>query len=90
MCRETVINGTEYTVLQNRRRRWLGAAPPPIIFERQTLPQQTIYRWKGNLTASRIHFKYWENILISRLHDQFLRNDFAMDPEWLSEKNSNF
>ena len=34
--------------------------PPPIIFERQILPQQTIYRWKGNLTVSTIHFKYWK------------------------------
>ena len=45
--------------------------PPPIIFERQILPQQTIYRWKGNLTASRDHFKYWKNILISRFYEQF-------------------
>ena len=22
-----------YTILQNKRRRWLGAAPPPIILE---------------------------------------------------------
>ena len=22
-----------YTILQNKKRRWLGAAPPPIIFE---------------------------------------------------------
>ena len=36
--------------------------------------------------ASRIHFKYWENILISRLYKQFSRNDSAMAPE----KNSNF
>ena len=34
--------------------------------------------------ASRIHFKYWKNILISRrLYEQFLRNDSAM----ASEKN---
>ena len=63
--------------------------PPPIIFERQILSQQTIYRWKGNLTASRIHFKYWENILILRLYEQFSRNDSAMASEWLSEKISN-
>ena len=31
--------------------------------------------------ASRIHFKYWENILISQLYEQFSRNDFAMAPE---------
>ena len=41
---------------------------PPILFERQILPQQAIYRWKRNLTASRIHFKYWKNILISRFY----------------------
>ena len=35
-----------------------GAPPPPIIFERQILPPHTICRWKGNLTANRIHFKY--------------------------------
>ena len=52
-------------------------APPPIIFERQFLPQQTVYRWKGNLTASRIHFKYWKNILISQFYEQFLRNGSA-------------
>ena len=35
---------------------------PPIIFEveRQILPQQTTYRWKGNLTASMIYFRYWK------------------------------
>ena len=50
-----------YTILQNKRRRWLGAAPTDNIW-RQILPQQTIHRWKGNLTASGIHFKYWTNI----------------------------
>ena len=66
------------------------STPSPIIFEQQILPQQTIYRWKGNLTASRIHFKYWKTILIWRLYEQFSRNDSAMAPEWLSEKISNF
>ena len=61
-----------------------------IIFERQILPQQTIYRWKGNLTASRIHFKYWKNVLISRFYEQFSRNDPAMAPEQLFKKISNF
>ena len=55
--------------------------PPSIIFERQILPQQIIYRWKGNLTAGRIHFKYWKNILISRFYEQFSRNGSAMAPE---------
>ena len=55
---------SEWT-LQNKRWRWLGAPPPPsppIIFEveRQILPQQTIYRWKENLTASMIYFRYWK------------------------------
>ena len=30
-------------------------APPPIIFERLTLPQQIIYRRKGNLSESPNH-----------------------------------
>ena len=29
----TTCLGKIYTILQNKRRRWLGAAPPPIIFE---------------------------------------------------------
>ena len=36
--------------------------------------------------ASRIHFKCWKNILISRLYEQFSRNDSAMAPEWLPKK----
>ena len=35
--------------------RRCGVAPPPIIFERLTLPQQIIYRWKGNLSESPNH-----------------------------------
>ena len=31
--------------------------------------------------ASKIHFKYQENILISQLYEQFSRNDSAMAPE---------
>ena len=52
-----------------------------IIFEGQNLPQQTIYHWKGNLSESPIHFRYRQNILISRLYEQFLRNGSAMAPE---------
>ena len=65
-----------------------GAPPPltPIIFERRKLPKQIIYRWKGNLSESRNHFKYQKNILISRFHEQFSRNDSPMATEWLSEK----
>ena len=31
--------------------------------------------------VSRIRFKYGENILISRLYEQFSRNDSSMAPE---------
>ena len=31
--------------------------------------------------ASRIHFKYWKNILILRFYEQFSRNDSAIAPE---------
>ena len=58
----------------------------PMIFEGRNLAQQTIYHWKGDLSKSPIHFRYGQNILISRLYEQFLRNDSVMAPE----KNSNF
>ena len=58
-----------------------GRPPPPIIFEGPNLPQQTIYRWKGRLSKSPIHFRYRQNILISRLYEQFSRNDSVMAPE---------
>ena len=64
--------------------------PPPIIFEGRNSPQQTIYHWTGNLIASRIHFKYWKNILISRLYEQFSRNDSAKAPQWLQKKFQTF
>ena len=53
-----------------------GVPPPPIIFERLKLPQQIIYRRKGNLSESpnSNHFKYQKNVLISQFHEQFLRN----------------
>ena len=35
--------------------------------------------------ASRIHFKYWKSILISRLYEQFSPNDSAMAPEKSSD-----
>ena len=54
-------------------------APPPIISEPYILPHQTIYRWKENLTANRIHFKYLKNILISRFYRQFSRNGSGTD-----------
>ena len=45
--------------------------PPPIIFERLKLPQQIIYRRKGNLLESPNHQKYWENILIRDFMSNF-------------------
>ena len=60
--------------------------PPPIISEGRNLPQQTIYHWKGNLMASRIHFKYWKNILISRLMNKFRE----MTLQWLQKKFQTF
>ena len=63
-----------------------GGSGRPITFESFILPQQTIYRWKENLTANRIHFKYLKNILISRFYEQFSLNDSAMAPERLFEK----
>ena len=54
--------------------RRCGVPPPPIIFERLTLPQQIIYRRKENLSESPNHQKYWENILVSRFYEQFSRN----------------
>ena len=63
-----------YTILQNKRMRRCGVAPPPIIFERLKLPQQIIYRRKENLSESPNHQKYWENILASRFYEQFSRN----------------
>ena len=61
-------------ILQNKRMRRCGVAPPPIIFERLNLPQQIIYRRKENLSESPNHQKYWENILVSRFYEQFSRN----------------
>ena len=62
---------SKYTILQNKRMRRCGVAPPPIIFERLKLPQQIIYRRKGSLSESPNHQKYWENILVSRFYEQF-------------------
>ena len=46
---------------------------PPIDFEGRNLPQQTIYHWKGNLLNGSIHFRYQQNILISRLYTHICR-----------------
>ena len=61
-----------YTILQNKRMRRCGVAPPPIIFERLKLPQQIIYHRKENLSESLNHLKYWKNILISRFYNRFI------------------
>ena len=64
-----------------------GAPPPsPIIFERLKLLQQIIYRRKGNLSESPNHLKYWENILILRLYEQFLRSSRNLDHFGSSKK----
>ena len=71
------MNKPIYTVLRNKRIRRCGAhyaPPPPIIFERLKLPQQIIYRRKGNLSESPNHLKYRKNILISRFYKQFSRS----------------
>ena len=46
-----------------------------IIFEGRNFPQQTIYHWKGNFLKIPIHFRYRQNIAISRLYEQFSGND---------------
>ena len=52
----------------------MRGGPPPIILERRELPQQILYRQKGNLSESPNHSKYRENILISRFYEQFSRS----------------
>ena len=64
-------------------------SPTPIIFERLKLPQQIIYRRKGNLSESPNHLEYWENILISRFYEQFLRSSGNLGQFWKFEKISN-
>ena len=81
-----------HTILQNKRMRWCRVPPPPpppIIFERLKLPQQIIYRRKGNLSESPNHLKYWENILISRSYEHFSRNSRNLGHFWKFEKISN-
>ena len=79
-----------YTILQNKRMRRCGVPPlPPIIFEKLTLPQQIIYRRKGNLSESPSHLKYWENILILRFYEQFSRSSRNLGQFWKFEKISN-
>ena len=78
-----------YTILQNKRMQRCGVPPPQIIFERLKLPQQIIYRRKGNLSESPNHFIYWENILISRFYEQCSRSSRNLGHFWKFEKISN-
>ena len=64
----------------------MRGASPPIIFERLKLPQQIIYRRKGNLSESLNHQKYWGNILISRFYEQFSRSSRNLGHFWKFEK----
>ena len=66
----------EYTLLQDKRWRWYAPPSHTTNFRRTKLtPTKYIIR------RGRIHFKYWKNILISQLYEQFSRNDSAMAPE---------
>ena len=85
----SVVFCTLYTILQNKRMRRCGVAPPPIIFERLKLPQQIIYRRKGNLWESPNHEKYWGNILISRFYEEFSRSSRNLGHFWKLEKIPN-
>ena len=83
--------GQTYTLLQNIEMELVWGAPSPIIFEGWNLRQQTIRRWKWNLSKSPIQFRYRQNILISRPYEQFSRpyeqfsrNDSAMASEKIS------
>ena len=76
-----------YTILQNKRMRRCGVPLPlPIILERLKLPQQIIYRRKGNLSESPNHFKYRKNILISRFYERFSRSSRSLGHFWKYEK----
>ena len=54
-----------YTILQNKRRRWLGVAPT------DNFSPTNYISLEREFTANRIHFKYLKNILISRFYEQF-------------------
>ena len=57
-----------------------GSPLPTDNFEGRNWPQQTIYCWKGNLMASRIHFKYW------KYFDFAMSNFREMTPQWFQKK----
>ena len=75
------IQCTQFYRIKGGGGSWRPPPPPP--------PPPIIYRWKENLTANRIHFKYLKDILISRFYEQFSRNGSAMAPERTFEKISN-
>ena len=56
---------------------------PEVPFK---LPQQIIYHRKGNLSESPNHFKYRENVLISRFYEQFSRSSRNLGYFWKFEK----
>ena len=62
---------------------------PQLFFERLKLPQQIIHCWKGNLSESPNHQKYWKNILILRFYEQFSRSSRILGHFWKFEKISN-
>ena len=67
----------------------MRGGPPQIILERLKLPEQIIYRRKGNLSESPNHQKYWENNLISRFYEQSSRSSRILGHFWEFEKISN-
>ena len=57
-----------------------------------TVSHEIIYCRKGNLSESPNHLKFWENILISILYEQFSRRSRNLGPDlghfWKLEKIS--
>ena len=62
-------------------------SPPLIIFDYVTPTNYTSS--EGNLSESPNHFKYQENILISRFYEQFSRSSRILGHFWKFEKISN-
>ena len=53
ICYETAHHSTQFCRIKGCG--GAGCTPPPIIFERLKLPQQNIYRRKGNISESPNH-----------------------------------
>ena len=83
--------GTETVFLMIKILALQTAPPPPspIIFDRLKLPQQIIYRRKGNLPENPNHLKYRENVLISQFYEQFSRSSRNLGHFWKFKKISN-